>query len=177
MSFVVRVTVLGMLSWQAIFIGFAFSQDTEQRERMQEIRVALAGVRPGETEFDLVTFDIARTTVILRGFTIGEKRKENCGEVVKALDWVGHVLNYIEALPDSYNDEKLRDNIRFVMRKRVPRLFAENRARIRIKVADGNVTKLGRISEDDKDALERAIGEIKVEDLVRSVENKTTVSK
>jgi osmotically-inducible protein OsmY len=177
MSFAVRVVVAGMLGWQVICLAFASTQDTEQQERMKEVRVALSGVRPAETEFDLVTFDISRTTVILRGFTIGEKRKESCGAVVKDLSWVGHVLNYVEALPDTYNDEKLRDNIRFVLRKRVPRLFSENRARIRIKVSEGNVTLVGRIEPDDKDALERAIGEIKVEDLVRSVENKTVVAK
>jgi hypothetical protein len=144
---------------------------------MEEVSLTLAGVRPAATEFDFVTFDLSRTTVILRGFTIGEKRKEDCATAVEEIPWVEHVLNYIEALPDGYNDEKLRENIRFVLRKRVPRMFSENKAKIRIKVKEGNVTLIGAIEEDEVEPLDRAVGEIKVEDLVRSVENKTIVRK
>lgn len=155
----------------------SLQEDPPEQERMKAVAEALGSVRPGATEFDFVTFDLARTTVILRGFTIGEDRKEKCAAAVKELDWVAHVLNYIEALPDSYNDEKLRENIRFVLRKRVPRIFGENSAKIRIKVKEGHVTLIGAIDEDEVEPLERAVGEIKVEDLVRSVENKTVVRK
>jgi hypothetical protein len=144
---------------------------------MKEIGETLASVEPPGTEFDFVTFDLSRTTVILRGFTIGEKRKEACAVAVKDIPWVGHVLNYIEALPDGYNDQKLRENVRFVLRKRAPKIFSDNKAKIRIKVKDGNVTLIGAINENEVESLERAIGEIKVEERVRSVENKTVVRK
>jgi osmotically-inducible protein OsmY len=55
--------------------------------------------------------------------------------------------------------------------------ISENKAKIRVKVKDGNVTLIGAIEEEEVEALERAIGEIRVEDLVRSVENKTVVRK
>ncbi len=157
------------------FVAGAAQEAQTKEEQMQAVAQALAGVRPAATEFDFVTFDLSRTTVILRGFTIGESRREDCESAVKEISWVGHVLNYIEALPDGYNDEKLRENIRFILRKRVPMMFSDNKAKIRIKVKEGYVTLLGAIDQDEVDALERAIGEIKVEDLVRSVENKTVV--
>jgi hypothetical protein len=152
-----------------------FQEELTEEEQRKQVAEALAGVRPAATEFDFVTFDLARTTVILRGFTIGENRKEDCATAVKEIPWVGHVLNYVEALPASYNDEKLRENIRFILRKRVPRMFSDNKAKIRIKVSQGSVTLIGAVEEDEVEPLERAIGEIKVEDLVRSVENKTVV--
>jgi hypothetical protein len=155
----------------------AVQEELSKEEQMRAVAEALGSVRPGATEFDFVTFDLARTTVILRGFTIGEDRKEKCALAVKELDWVGHVLNYVEALPNSYNDEKLRENIRFILRKRVPRIFGEDSAKIRVKVKEGQVTLIGAIAEDEVEPLERAVGEIKVEDLVRSVENKTVVRK
>jgi len=145
------------------------------QDQMKEIGETLASVNPPATEFDFVTFDLSRTTVILRGFTIGEKRKEACAVAVKDISWVGHVLNYIEALPDGYNDQKLRENVRFVLRQRAPKIFNDGKSKIRIKVKEGNVTLIGAIKEDEVNSLERAIGELKVEDLVRSVENKTVV--
>ncbi|MGW8181542.1 MAG: hypothetical protein ACWGQW_22665, partial [bacterium] len=146
-------------------------------EQMKEIAAALSGVEPPASEFDFVTFDLSRTTVILRGFTIGEKRKEACAAAVKEISWVGHVLNYIEALSDSYNDEKLRQNIRFVLRQRAKRLYDSGSGQIRIKVNEGNVTLIGAIAEENVELLERAVAEMKVEELVRSVENKVTVRK
>lgn len=165
-------------SWLVHFSVLGAVQEAPTKEeQFKEVAEALATVRPAASEFDFVTFDLSRTTVILRGFTIGEGRKEDCATAVKEIPWVEHVLNYIEALPNGYNDEKLRDNIRFVLRKRVPRMFGENMAKIRIKVKDGNVTLIGAIEEAEVEPLERAIGEIKVEELVRSVENKTVVRK
>ena len=169
--------LLVLCSWLAVCFAFGAVQEetTPQQEQMKEIAQALSSVKPPSSEFDFVTFDLSRTTVILRGFTIGENRKEDCANAVKEISWVGHVLNYIEALPDTYNDQKLRDNIRFILRQRVPRLSGGDRGRLRIKVKEGNVTLIGSIDADDVEALDRAIGEMKVEELLRSVENKTVV--
>jgi len=172
---ILLICCIGLLSGGTA-LGMIQEELTEEEQRKQ-VAEALAGVRPAPTEFDFVTFDLARTTVILRGFTIGENRKEDCATAVKEIPWVGHVLNYVEALPDTYNDEKLRENIRFILRKRVPRMFSDNKAKVRIKVSQGSVTLIGAVEEDEVEPLERAIGEIKVEDLVRSVENKTVVRK
>ena len=171
----VIVAVCGSLVFSVA--AAALQEQATKQEQMREVRQKLSGVRPPETEFDFVTFDLSRTTVILRGFTVGEERKQNCGKAVQEIPWVGHVLNYVEALSDGYNDEKLRSRIRFIMRQRVPILFSDNRARIRIKVNSGSVTLIGAVPEDEEEALKRAIGEIKVEDLVRSVENKTVLRK
>lgn len=172
--------VMIMFSVLCLLISLASAsvqEELSKEEQMRQVGDALSSVKPGATEFDFVTFDLARTTVILRGFTIGEQRKVDCAAAVKELDWVGHVLNYVEALPNSYSDEKIRENIRFILRKRVPRIFGEDKAKIRVKVKEGDVTLIGAIEEGEVEALERAVGEIRVEDMVRSVENKTVVRK
>ena len=58
-----------------------------------------------------VTFALAKSTVILRGFASRPSLKESAEKVVKQLKGVEEVINQIEVLPLSGSDDELRADL------------------------------------------------------------------
>jgi hyperosmotically inducible protein len=103
--------------------------------------------------FETLDFELRDKTVVLSGHVIRETVKINAERVVKRLDCVEAVINQIEVLPPSRQDEAIRMRVYRAIYETHPLEHYGTRASppIHIIVKDGTVTLEGVVdSEEDR---------------------------
>jgi hyperosmotically inducible protein len=105
--------------------------------------------------FETLDFELRDKTVVLSGHVIRETVKINAERVIKRLDCVETVINQIEVLPSSRQDDAIRMRVYRAIYETQPLEHYGTRASpsIHIIVKDGTVTLEGAVdSEVDRSA-------------------------
>ena len=74
---------------------------------VQEVQKKLAGL-PTYSVFDWITFGVQGKTIILKGYASRPILKSDAENAVKRIKGVEQVINEIEVLPNSPNDDRIR---------------------------------------------------------------------
>jgi len=100
--------------------------------------------------FDTLGFELRDKTVILSGHVVRETVKTNAERVIKRLDGIENVVNQIEVLPSSRQDDAIRMQVYRAIYKSPPLEQYGTRALppIHIIVKDGAVTLEGVVDSD-----------------------------
>ncbi len=147
------------------------------RERLErEVRHELV-LLPYYSVFDNLEFKVEGYRVILLGQTIRPTLKSDAGAVVKRIEGVEEVVNKIELLPLSPNDDRIRRAVyRAIYSNPVLDRYALQAVPpIHIIVKNGNVTLVGVVSSE----MERNVAYIQANGVpgVFSATNKLRVEK
>jgi len=165
----------------ALFVAVVSGQETaledEHAQLMAQVKKQLLKITTSDTPFDYVSYYVSGPVVVLDGFTVQPTFKAKSEEVVRQLEWVTHVVNKIQYTPQEARTRELRSKILSILQQQLPTSFGGNRALIRIKVVEYEVTLVGIIAEIDKARLERAIVQIKGLPLITSVDNQVAIRK
>lgn len=171
--------LLSILAVPILFtLSFAQANTTQQLSRLgKEVRHELL-MLPYYTRFDILEFKVEEDTVILSGFVTRPTLKSDAENVVKDIEGVERIVNKIEVLPLSPNDDRIRRALFYALFSWDSPLYryaigsADN---VRIIVKNGHVTLYGIVSSD----LERTVAELRANQVpgVFSVTNKITVQK
>ncbi|HTT22352.1 MAG TPA: BON domain-containing protein [Candidatus Sulfotelmatobacter sp.] len=107
-------------------------------------------VLPFRGVFDTLNFEVQGKTVTLSGQVAKERVKQNADRVVRQLNGVESVVNQIEVLPSSQQDDALRMNVyRAIYEKRPLEKYGTRAAPpIQIIVKNGRVTLEGVVDSD-----------------------------
>lgn len=137
-------------------LSFAQAQSvTTNQHLIKEVRHELV-MLPNVNIFDNLEFRVDGNTVTLMGQVTRPVLKTDAENVVKHIEGVGQVINEIEVLPLSPNDEQIRRAIYSAL-VRQPQLqiyFMQALPPIRIIVKNGNVTFQGVVaSKADSDLV------------------------
>ncbi len=130
---------------------FAFSPNTsaqsteysqsrlERQVRREILRLPYYGV------FDAIGYDLNGGTVTLTGAVVRPLTKQEAGEAVRDIDGVSNVVNNIEVLPLSPNDDRIRQRVFRTLSNQggLYRYFLGANPSIRIVVKNGRVTLEG----------------------------------
>ena len=148
---------LSMLSTAAAFLSMAFvaqnsllAQETnspkEQQRIVKEVRHVLV-MLPFYSLFDNLTYKVEGSTVTLMGQTIRPTIKSDAERAVKNIEGVEKVVNDIEVLPVSPNDDRIRRAVyRAIYSKPGLDMYAMRAVpTIHIIVKNGNVTLEGAV--------------------------------
>lgn len=158
-----------------VFLALAATAITQDSNRTQQILEKLNGTPTRQSIFDYIGFQLSGDIVILSGFTIQEGLKAESEKVVRSLEWVKHVVNRIEVLPVEPNGSRIRGRAESVLKDTVPQAFPEDRADIRIKVKDTDVTLVGSVHKIHGRRLENAVSQIRGLPSVSSVTNQVRI--
>jgi len=123
------------------------SQSAPDPHMLKEVRHELV-MLPDVNIFDNLEFKVDGNTVTLMGQVTNPVVKSEAGNVVKHVEGVGQVINQIEVLPLSPNDQEIR-RATYLALVRQPQLqlyFTQSLPPIRIIVKNGNVTLEGVVS-------------------------------
>ena len=74
---------------------------------VQEVQKKLAGL-PTYSVFDWITFGVQGKTIVLKGYASRPILKSDAENAVKRIKGVENVINEIEVLPNSPNDDRIR---------------------------------------------------------------------
>jgi hyperosmotically inducible protein len=74
---------------------------------VQEVQKKLAGL-PTYSVFDWITFGVQGKTIVLKGYASRPTLKSDAENAVKRIKGVENVINQIEVLPNSPNDDRIR---------------------------------------------------------------------
>jgi hyperosmotically inducible protein len=74
---------------------------------VQEVQKKLAGL-PTYSVFDWITFGVQGKTIVLKGYASRPTLKSDAENAVKRIKGVEQVINQIEVLPNSPNDDRIR---------------------------------------------------------------------
>ena len=74
---------------------------------VQEVQKKLAGL-PTYSVFDWITFGVQGKTIVLKGYASRPTLKSDAENAVKRIKGVENVINEIEVLPNSPNDDRIR---------------------------------------------------------------------
>jgi osmotically-inducible protein OsmY len=74
---------------------------------VQEVQKKLAGL-PTYSVFDWITFGVQGKTIVLKGYASRPTLKSDAENAVKRIKGVEQVVNEIEVLPNSPNDDRIR---------------------------------------------------------------------
>jgi hypothetical protein len=112
-------------------------------------------VLPSYGVFDTVRFEVQGKIVTLSGQVVKESVKQNAERMVRHIDGVENVVNYIELLPSSRGDDALRMNVYRAIYEKEPLEKYGTRAAtsIHIIVKDGWVTLEGVVDSDSDRTL------------------------
>jgi osmotically-inducible protein OsmY len=77
---------------------------------VQEVQKKLAGLTTYSV-FDWITFGVQGKTIILKGYASRPILKSDAENAVKRIKGVENVINEIEVLPNSPNDDRIRANV------------------------------------------------------------------
>jgi hyperosmotically inducible protein len=108
--FAASVRLMGALLMLIVFIGAAPSQATQsvaEKQRVENVRRALERL-PYYGVFDFLAFHLDRGTLTLMGYAYAPNLREDAEAVVKKVSGVDTVVNKIEVLPASINDDRIR---------------------------------------------------------------------
>src|SRR5437899_7438313 len=147
-------------------MGTAFADHGDRNARFEgrlteQVRHELAMI-PQVTVFDNLAYSIDGGTVTLSGQVRNAVIKDAAEKSVKHIEGVQHVINKIEILPASFNDDRIRRQVARALFND-PRLFnyaIQPVSPIRIIVKNGHVDLEGvvRTKTDSDDAFIRANG-------------------
>jgi hyperosmotically inducible protein len=121
---------------------------------LKEVRHELV-MLPDVNIFDNLAFRVDGDTVTLMGQVTKPVIKSEAENVIKHIEGVGHVVNQIEVLPLSPNDDQIRRGtyLALVRQPQLQRYFMQALPPIRIIVKNGNVTLEGVVAnKTDSDA-------------------------
>ena len=77
---------------------------------VNEVQKKLAGL-PNYSVFDWITFGVQGRTIILKGYASRPVLKSDAENTVKRIKGVENVINEIEVLPNSPNDDRIRAGV------------------------------------------------------------------
>jgi hypothetical protein len=142
------------------------------KERQAQVADKLARIPNRLSEFDYVEFGISGPVVNLRGFSIQPSVKKEAESQVRQLDWVTHVVNEIDFIPNEPNVSDLRQETLSILRTAAPQAFPGDFAHLRIKIDQAlNVTLVGKVFPGDQKRIEAAVVQINQLPLVKGVDN------
>jgi hyperosmotically inducible protein len=121
---------------------------------MKEVRHQLV-MLPYYTVFDNLAYEVNGSTVTLVGQVVKPTLKSDAGNAVKRIEGVENVVNNIEVLPLSPNDDRIRRNVYRAIYSfpSLQRYQLQAVPPIHIIVKNGNVTLTGVVAnEGDKNA-------------------------
>jgi osmotically-inducible protein OsmY len=82
-------------------------QSVAEKQRAENVRRALERL-PYYGVFDFIAFNLDRGTATLMGYAYAPNLREDAEAVVKKVSGVDTVVNKIEVLPASFNDDRIR---------------------------------------------------------------------
>lgn len=155
----------------------ASEQARAQSRLVKEVRHELVTL-PYYNLFDWLQFEVREGTVILSGQVTRPTLKSDAENVVKQIEGVDKVVNQIEILPLSPNDDRIRRAVYYAIFNQNSPLFRYGWGvvpSIHIIVRNGNVTLKGVVSSES----DRNIANIKANGVsgVFSVKNELAVEK
>ena len=99
--------VLVTLAAASIPVVASQTQSVAEKQRIESVRRALQQL-PYYGVFDFLAFNLERGTVTLMGFAYRESLKSDAEAAVKRISGIDDVINKIEVLPVSQNDDRIR---------------------------------------------------------------------
>lgn len=148
---------------------------TEVRERQLQVADKISRIPNRLSAFDYIEFGLSDTVVVLKGFALQPSVKKEAEMMVRQLDWVTHVINEIDFVPQEPNVDDLRRETLSILRKAAPQAFPEEHAHVRIKVDQAlNVLLVGKVFPADEKRIEAAVVAINQLPLVKGVDNQIT---
>lgn len=145
------VPVVSVLVLAALLVaGPAAAQQTALTKLQKEVRHELV-MLPYYSVFDFLAYQVQGDTVILMGAVSKPNLKSEAEKVVKSIEGVKNVVNKIEELPTSMNDDRIRRAVYRALYADDSPLFrygvgAVNS--IHIIVKNGNVSLEGVVNTD-----------------------------
>jgi hyperosmotically inducible periplasmic protein len=139
-------TVLGLLTSMVLLT--AQDQNSPAYQRLvKEVRHELI-MLPNLNTFDNLSFRVDGHTVTLMGHVTRPVLKSDAENVVKRIEGVEKVVNQIEVLPLSPNDDRIRRDVylSLVRKPQLQKYFMQAVPPIRIIVKNGNVTLEGVVA-------------------------------
>ena len=85
----------------------AYAQSVAEKQTISRVQGALERL-PNYGVFDFLAFSLDRGTVTLMGYAYRGNLKSDAGRAVKSVSGVDDVVNQIEILPPSLNDDRIR---------------------------------------------------------------------
>jgi hyperosmotically inducible protein len=146
---IVTIAVLMTLSG---FTGTAFAAQNEMTRLQNEVRHELV-MLPFYSVFDHFVFKVNGGEVTLLGYVSRPTLKTSAERVVKGIEGVTSVINEIEVLPVSPNDNRIRQEVyrAIYYQPALSRYAIQSVPPIHIIVKNGDVTLFGVVgSEQDK---------------------------
>ena len=150
-----RLLAIGAMS---LLAGGLFAADRPAKTLEQKVRSELVTL-PFLTLWDNLAYRVDGSTVTLLGQTIRPTIKTDAARRVEHLEGVTRVVNEIEVLPLSPNDDRLRLAVYRAVygHPALNRYALQALAPIRIVVKNGNVTLEGAVGNE----LERAVANVR----------------
>jgi hyperosmotically inducible protein len=102
-----RALIAAALMWVAATSAGIQAQNVTDEQRQFEVQRALERL-PGYGVFDFLAFSLDRGTVTLVGYAYNESLKTAATRAVKRIAGVDDVLDQVEVLPASFNDDRIR---------------------------------------------------------------------
>jgi hyperosmotically inducible protein len=133
-----------------IFAAASFAQSEKGEQRIiREVRHQLVTL-PYYTVFDNLSYKVEGSTVTLEGQVVRPTLKSDAGRVVKSIEGVEKVVNNIEVLPLSPNDDRIRRAVyRAIYSKPGLDQYAMRAVpTIHIIVKNGHVTLVGAVARE-----------------------------
>jgi hyperosmotically inducible protein len=133
-----------------IFAAASFAQSEKGEQRIiREVRHQLV-MLPYYTVFDNLSYKVEGSTVTLEGQVVRPTLKSDAGRVVKSIEGVEKVVNNIEVLPLSPNDDRVRRAVyRAIYSKPGLDQYAMRAVpTIHIIVKNGHVTLVGAVARE-----------------------------
>jgi hyperosmotically inducible protein len=138
--------VIGLVTFTALLA--AQDQNSPAYQRLvKEVRHELI-MLPNLNTFDNLSFRVDGRTVTLMGHVTRPVLKSDAENVVKRIEGVEKVVNQIEVLPLSPNDDRIRRDVylSLVRKPQLQKYFMQAVPPIRIIVKNGNVTLEGVVA-------------------------------
>jgi hyperosmotically inducible protein len=111
------------------------------------IHEELAGL-PSYGVFDTIDFEVQGKTVRLSGQVVGERVKHSAGRTIRRINGVEGVVNQIEVLPSSRQDDALRMNVYRAIIENKDSTDTQYSRQVHIIVKNGWVTLEGVVNSD-----------------------------
>jgi len=184
-SFLVTVAIVSLAVFLAVTLDAPGTMAAQQASAQAQARNSLAKevrhelvMLPYYSLFDWLQFEVQDGTVILKGEVTRPTLKSDAENVVKRIEGVDKVVNQIEVLPLSSNDDRIRRAVYRALFSQNSPLFRYGMGAvppIHIIVRKGNVTLKGVVSSQ----ADSNIANIKTNGVsgVFSVKNELAVEK
>jgi osmotically-inducible protein OsmY len=120
-------------------------KNDQSAQLYQQIRFQLARL-PYVTDYDYISFTVTGREVVLTGWTIRDVNRSSAVNLVENLPGVGSVINNIEWIPLSNDDNNIRYQARVQLRQKLPNYFSNGASDIRIIVKNATVVLVGVVA-------------------------------